>query len=100
LTAGYTATSYSLGTVTSNITLNAANGNIQHLTANGAFTLAPQSSASTIQLDITNGASAGTITTSGYTKVVGSFDTTNGHIFRCVSSVGQGGSLLAIQAMF
>lgn len=79
LTAGYTATSYSLGTVTTGtVTPNAANGNFQHLTANGAFTLAPPSATCCIDIEVLNGASAGTITTSGFTKVNGdTYATTN-----------------------
>jgi hypothetical protein len=51
-------------------------------------------------LDITNNGSAGTITTSGWTKVSGdSFTTTNGHKFRCSCSIGNAGSLLNVQAM-
>lgn len=79
LTAGYTATSYSLGTVTTGtVTPSAANGNFQHLTANGAFTLAPPSATCCIDIEVLNGASAGTITTSGFTKVNGdTYATTN-----------------------
>ena len=97
LTAGYTATSYNLGTVSSGATtLSAANGNIQHMTNNGAFTLAPQSAPSTIALEIVNGSTAGAITTSGYTKVVGSFVTTSGSKFQCVSCVTNSSSALYI----
>lgn len=79
LTVGYTATSYSLGTVTTGtVTPNAANGNFQHLTANGAFTLAPPSATCCIDIEVLNGASAGTITTSSFTKVNGdTYATTN-----------------------
>lgn len=79
LTAGYTATSFSLGTVTTGtVTPSAANGNFQHLTANGAFTLAPPSATCCIDIEVLNGASAGAITTSGFTKVNGdSYATTN-----------------------
>lgn len=79
LTVGYTATSYSLGTVTTGtVTPSAANGNFQHLTANGAFTLAPPSATCCIDIEVLNGASAGTITTSGFTKVNGdTYATTN-----------------------
>lgn len=79
LTVGYTATSYSLGTVTTGtVTPSAANGNFQHLTANGAFTLAPPSATCCIDIEVLNGASAGAITTSGFTKVNGdTYATTN-----------------------
>ena len=97
LTAGYSATSYSLGTVAGGITtLSAANGNIQHMTNNGTFTLAPQSAPSTIALEIVNGTTAGAITTSGYTKVVGSFVSTSGSKFQCVSCVTNSSSALYI----
>lgn len=68
----------------------------------GAFALAPQDStyASIVTIEITNGTGAGAIDTSAYTKVSGAFDTTVGHVFRCTSSVGPGGSVLTIQNMF
>lgn len=55
---------------------------------NGAFTLAPPNTASGSvvygKVFITNGASAGAITTSGWTQVTGdSFDTTSGNDFEC-----------------
>lgn len=79
LTAGFVTTSYSLGTVTTGtVTPSVANGFFQHLTANGAFTLAPPSGACCIDIEVLNGASAGTITTSGFTKVNGdTYATTN-----------------------
>ncbi len=98
---GARVTSFSLGTPTaaSTVTLDPGDGPMQHLTNNAAFTLAPGSNGGSILLDITNGASAGAITTSGFTKVVGAFTTTNGHKFRCHVSVGNAGSLLSIQAL-
>ena len=101
LTAGYTATSYSLGTVTTGtVTPSAANGNFQHLTANGAFTLAPPSATCCIDIEVLNGASAGTITTSGFTKVNGdTYATTNAnkYIFHVVKT--QNYSRLSIEAL-
>ena len=86
LTVGYTVTPYAIGTVSSGTTnLSIANGAIQTLTNNGAFTLAaPASDNGFIHLVITNGASAGTITFSGF--VTGSpdgdaLDTVNGNTF-------------------
>lgn len=97
LTAGYTATSYSLGTVTSGTTtLSAANGNVQHYTNGGAHTLAPQSSPSTIIGEIVNNASAGAITVTGFTRVVGAFTTTNAAKFQFISSVTNSSSVLYI----
>jgi len=75
---------------------------------NGAFTLAPPAAASgTViygMVFITNGASAGAITTSGWTKVTGdSFTTTSGHDFVCnfvvVDKGGTEYSLLNVTAM-
>lgn len=83
LTGGFTVTPFSIGTVTSGTTTpSAANGQQQYLTANGAFTLGVPGSACSIMVEVTNGASAGAITTAGYTKVTGdSYATTNGNKF-------------------
>ena len=89
LTVGFTATSFPEGTVsTGTYTPAPASGNFQHYTNNGAHTLAPPSSTCTMIVDSTNGASAGIITTSGFSKVTGdALDTTSGHIFRFYISV-------------
>lgn len=100
LTGGVTVTSKDLGTIsTGTLTLDVGDRQNQHYTANGAHTLAPGSVTGSCLLDRVNGASAGTTTITGWTKVVGSFTTTNGHKFRCHCSVGNGGSLLIIQAL-
>jgi len=71
-TIGYTVTPYSIGTVSSGTTTPAAsNGNYQYLTNNGAFTLAAPAADSAIDILVTNGASAGTITFSGFTAPSG-----------------------------
>jgi hypothetical protein len=72
---------------------------VQSYTNGGAHTLAPGSNYGSCRLDITNNASAGVITTSGWTYKVGSFTTTNGHKFMCFCQVSELGSLLTIQAM-
>lgn len=101
LTGGVTVTSKSLGTQSSGtLTLDMGDRPLQHYTNNGAHTLAPGSVVGACLVDITNGASAGAITTSGWTMVAGdSFTTTNTEKFRCHCSVGDGGSLLIIQAL-
>lgn len=82
LTAGYTATTYNAGTQSSGTyTPDASNGNLQRAVNGGAHTLAPPSSDCTIIVQYTNNSSAGAITTSGFTKVDGSFTTTDGHDF-------------------
>lgn len=101
LTGGVIVTSKSLGTISSGtVTPDPGDRPQQHYTNNGAHTLAPSSNAGSILLDITNDASAGAITTSGFTKVAGDpFTTTNGHKFRCHISIGSAGSLLQVQAL-
>lgn len=101
LTAGYTATSFSLGTVTTGtVTPSAANGNFQHLTANGAFTLAPPSATCCIDIEVLNGASAGTITTSGFTKVNGdTYATTNANKYIFHITKTNSYSRLSIEAL-
>ena len=106
LTAGYTATAdASIGTVASGtVTPSQALGDYHTLTNNGAFTLnppsltAPANSASGV-IEVYNGASAGTITLTSWTKVNGSFDTTAGHLFQCDYCVTPRGSSLNIRAM-
>ena len=70
ITTGYTYQTFNAG---SNVaafitwTPNAANGNYQYANTNGPFTLAAPASDSSIDIMLTNGASAGAITFSGYT---------------------------------
>ena len=101
VTGGARVTSKSLGTITTGTTtLDPGDRAMQHYTNGGAHTLAPGSNTGSLFLDITNNASAGAITTSGWTKVSGdSFTTSNGHKFRCSCSIGDAGSLLNVQAM-
>lgn len=101
ITGGGTITSKSLGTqTTGTLTLDLGDRGLQHYINGGAHTLAPGAITGASLIDITNNASAGAIVTSGWTTVVGSgFTTTNGHKFRCHASVGNGGSLLIVQAL-
>jgi hypothetical protein len=64
---GFNVTPVNLGTVSSNTTLNALQGNYQYMTANGAFQLIAPTTDSAIDLLITNGTAAGTITANGFT---------------------------------
>jgi hypothetical protein len=100
LAGGAIVTSKSLGTQSSGtLTLDMGARPLQHYTNGGAHTLAPGTNNGACMVDITNNASAGAITTSGWTKVSGSFDTTNAHKFRCHCSVGNAGSLLVVQGL-
>lgn len=101
LTGGFTATSYSNGTISSGtLTPSGLNGNFQHYTANGAHTLAPPSTTASIILECLNGASAGAITTSGFTKVTGdTYSTTNTYKFLFFITKSNSYSHLHIQAL-
>lgn len=84
LTAGYTNTAHDYGTISSGtVTVDFTEAAQAYYTNNGAHTLAPDTGVEGGQdILITNGASAGAITTSGFTNVVGdSFDTINGNKF-------------------
>lgn len=100
LAVGYDNTEFSL-TLTGTVTPAVANGYKQKGTNNAAFTLAVPAGACDIQIDITNGATAGAITFSGFTQVdnVGDLDTINGHKFRLYISTGTAGSHVTIKRM-
>lgn len=101
LTAGFDSDVEALGTISSGTVTPEVDANTKEnfksLTNNGAFTLAPPStsSACTILIQVTNGASAGTITTSGFTIVNGdTYATTNGNdYFFHIKKVGAFSSL-------
>lgn len=101
LSGGAIVTSKDLGTITSGTVTPAPGGRpMQHYINGGAHTLAPSADSGSMLVDITNNASAGVITTSGFTKVAGyAFTTTDGHKFRCHISIGNGGSLLQVQVL-
>lgn len=101
VTGGFSATSYNAGTKsTGTYTPAASDGNFQYAVNGGAHTLAPPSTDCTIVIQYTNNASAGAITTSGFTKRTGSsFTTTNGDDFMCyITKVGSF-SHLHVQAL-
>ena len=84
ITVGYKVTPYSLGTGSGTVTANAMLGNYQYITNNGAFTLAAPGSDCAIDILVTNGASASTLTLSGFTvgSATGSaLTTTSGNKF-------------------
>lgn len=101
LTGGFTATSYNAGTKSSGtFTPDPANGNLQYATNGGAHTLAQPSSDCTMIVQYTNNASAGTITTSGFTKVSGTAPgTVNGDDFLAFIVKINGFSHLTWQAL-
>lgn len=83
--AGFTTTADNDGTKSSGTyTPTPVGGNMKRIVNGGAFTLADPTATGdyTMVIQITNNASAGAITMSGFTKVTGSsFTTTNGHDF-------------------
>jgi phage-related tail fiber protein len=101
LTAGYAATPYNAGTKSSGtFTPDEANGNFQYCVNGGAFTLAPPTNNCTLIIQITNNGSAGSITTSGFTKVTGTAPgTTNGDDFLAYVTKINGFSHLSWQAL-
>ena len=74
-------------------------GNLQKAVNGGAHTLAPPAFDTTMVIQYTNNASAGAVTTSGFTKVDGTFTTTNGDDFMCYIAVINGFKHLNIVAM-
>ena len=101
LSGGARVVTYDNGTKSSGtLTPDPGNGPHQKYTNNGAHTLAPGANYGSYWLDVTNGASAGAIATSGWTKVTGdSFTTTNANKFACAAHISEVGSLLFVQAM-
>lgn len=81
---GFNTTDYNAGTKSSGtFTPDPANGNQQYYINGGAHTLAPPATSCTMVVHITNNASAGGITTTGFTRVYGTFTATDGDEFLC-----------------
>ena len=101
LTKGYSTTVFDAGTKSSGVfTPNQDNGNIQKAVNGGAHTILPTTDDCAVIIQYTNNASAGTITTSGFTKVDGDdLTTTNGHDFFFYLSKANGFSLLTVKAL-
>lgn len=79
LTVGMLGTSHNLGNLNSATTLSIANGNIQHATMTGSFTLTAPNDADDgyIELEFTIDATGGyTLTLSGFNEISGTVDTT------------------------
>ncbi len=100
LTGGFKATPYSAGTKSSGTyTPLYSDGNFQTATNGGAHTLAPPADDCTIIVQYTNNGSAGTITTSGFSKVSGTPTTVNGDDFFAFITKLNGFSHLSWQAL-
>jgi len=101
LTAGFSTTVHDAGTKSSGTyTPDQDDGNIQKAVNGGAHTLAPTVDDCAVIIQYTNNASAGTITTSGFTLVDGdTITTTNGHDFFFYLTKANGFSLLTVKAL-
>lgn len=101
LTAGFSTTVHDAGTKSSGTyTPDQDDGNIQRAINGGAHTLAPTVDDCAMIIQYTNNASAGTITTSGFTLVDGDdISTTNGDDFFFYLTKANGFSLLTVKAL-
>jgi hypothetical protein len=101
LTAGITVTEHGFGTLTSGtFTPDPTLGNEQYGTFNGVTTLAPPSASCCIRIEISNGASASSLTTSGFTKVGGDpYVTTSGSKFYFFMNKSTNYSSVIIEAL-
>ncbi len=101
LTAGFAGTPHNAGTkTTGTFTPDEASGNLQYAVNGGAHTLAPPTNNCSIVLQYTNDGSAGTITTSGFTKVNGdSLTTVNGDDFMLFITKNNSLSVLTVVAL-
>jgi len=100
LSGGVAVAVKDLGTRSSGtLTLDMGDRPLQKYVNNGSHTLSPGTVKGSCLVSITNGASAGAITTSNWSHVAGdSFDTTDGDKFLCHCTVDDDGSILIVQA--
>lgn len=100
LEVGYDTVSHPAGTFTTGTyTPDPADSNIQHATNNGAHTFAPPASPCSVIVEYVNGASAGAVTTSGFTLVEGEFTAVEADKFLCFVVVSNTVSYLRIVAV-
>jgi hypothetical protein len=105
LVGGFTATAVNDGTKSSGTyTPSSSGGNFRKITANGAFSLAAPTATGSYNLtiDITNGASAGAITFSGFVSGYpkgDSYTTGNGHKFKLHISKTDVGVTATLEAL-
>ena len=100
LTGGFTSSSDNDGTASGTYTPTPSGGNFKTLTNNAAFTFAAPTATGSYSLvvEITNGATAGAVTFTGFAKVFGDvLTTTNGHKFQfCITKTAGGVTLSRI----
>lgn len=98
---GFNATPADAGTKSSGtFTPDPADNNLQYAVNGGAHTLAPPASNCTLAIQYTNNASAGAITTSGFTRVLGdTLTTTDSDDFMVYITVNNSKSVLNVVAL-
>lgn len=101
LGSGYHSICYDNGTQTGGtLTPDPEEGNFQKLVNGGAFTLEPPTENTNMVLQMTNDASAGAVTTSGFTKTSGdSIATTNGYDYFLHITVVNGFSRVFVEGL-
>ncbi len=102
LTGGFTSSSDNDGTASGTYTPTPSGGNFKTLTNNAAFTFAAPTATGSYSLvvEITNGATAGVVTFTGFAKITGdALTTTNGNKFQLAMLKTAGGVTLNIGAM-
>lgn len=101
LSVGFPSTSESLGTLSTaaTLTLNLRSGHFQHVTIQAAIAIAPQTDVGTIILEVTNGSTASSITSTAYTITVGAFTQVSGDDFIATSVKTQSFSMLSVQPL-
>lgn len=103
LTGGYTTTSVDDGTKSSGTyTPSPSGGNMRRIVNGGAFTLAAPTASGdyTMVIQMTNSATAGAVTVSGFSKVTGdAISTTSGHDFFVFITKCNGFTSASIQAL-
>jgi hypothetical protein len=101
LLAGFNETVFPFGTGSGTITPNPSSSLKQSVTNNGAFTIAATAEVGDVELFVSNGASAGAIAFSGFTKqwAGDALDTVNGHAFVIFIYGFGGNSAYLVKAM-
>jgi len=101
LGSGYHYEVYDIGTISSGtVTPDPEEGNLQKMVNNGAHTLAVPAEDCSMMIQVTNGATAGAVTTSAYTVVAGdSLTTSNGDDFFLTITRINGFTRLFVEAL-
>ncbi|CAM5399076.1 hypothetical protein AFEL58S_02006 [Afipia felis] len=101
ITGGFVASSYPTGSLSGGtFKPDPLHGNVQHATNDGAHAITPPDDPCSVVIQYTNGASAGALTTSGFSKVTGaSYALAAGNKFLMFVTRSKDASHLHIQAL-